>query len=408
MAGAIIFSAIFVSAFALAASGLLVAEQCPPCIEKPGLPYCVCKVARWEYKEGEVMLLSELDKNHVLLSETECTCVRPDRVDSEKETMQNVNARDGRFRRQADACQPSRTLLVLQRSDGATVTKADICFVVDESGSMVQEHRWLVDTVAELDKKLRGEGLQEIRYCLIGYGAREHLLGSFIINGGKLQDVKNGIRSLLQTGKVEDGYAAMYLAFSNNGSFTFTTGADASRVIVLVTDEDRDNLADMLPENVKLDYEEMLNYLTTNDVILNVVVNQYFKDTNRTDSLTEEFAFGMDYLNRSYFLSQRNYTRIETQTAYPVHDGGYGTTLTDYVNMALKTNGSAWDLKQLRSGTTEQVAAFTDAFIDMKVEEIITRTFETCRVCDCSNGEHVCREDDQIPRDQCKIEEKTK
>ena len=61
------------------------------------------------------MLLSELDKNHVLLSETECTCVRPDRVDSEKETMQNVNARDGKA---AAADASLYTLVIKQRSEG--------------------------------------------------------------------------------------------------------------------------------------------------------------------------------------------------------------------------------------------------------------------------------------------------
>ena len=49
---------------------------------------------------------------------------------------------------------------------------------------------------------------------------------------------------------------------------------------------------------------------------------------------------------------------------------GWGTTTSDYVQLALGTGGAAWDLNQLRAGgLTAQ--SFTEAFVDVKVGEII-------------------------------------
>ncbi|HEX4975550.1 MAG TPA: PEP-CTERM sorting domain-containing protein, partial [Pseudomonadales bacterium] len=48
---------------------------------------------------------------------------------------------------------------------------------------------------------------------------------------------------------------------------------------------------------------------------------------------------------------------------------GFGTTIADYVNLALATGGAAWDLNQLRAGGKTAVS-FTNAFVDLKVIEI--------------------------------------
>jgi len=46
---------------------------------------------------------------------------------------------------------------------------ADIVFIVDESGSMTDEHAWIGDMVSSLDSSLVAAGITENRYALVGY-----------------------------------------------------------------------------------------------------------------------------------------------------------------------------------------------------------------------------------------------
>lgn len=48
---------------------------------------------------------------------------------------------------------------------------------------------------------------------------------------------------------------------------------------------------------------------------------------------------------------------------------GYGTTGSDYVDLALNSGGAAWNLNILRSGGTN-ADSFTASFVDTKVQEI--------------------------------------
>lgn len=262
---------------------------------------------------------------------------------------------------------------------------------------MVDEHEWLRTTVMELENTLNNRGIH-VRFCLVGYGTKNHLLGEFIIDLGTAAEIQRVIDNLLETGQKEDGYSAMYQVFTNNGIFTFDP--DAAKIIVLVTDEDRDQLFDQ-PVSRDIDYNTMLRYFTDNGVTLNVVVNQYFKDVD-----VEDFVLGIDYKNRSFWFKAGSPHPYEIgDRGYALFDGGHGTTKDDYVSLSFRTNGSAWDLKQLRLGTDDQVRAFTEAFVGVKVGEIAT-TVMTCEACDCPdlNGRLRCRNDSTIPIDECVVE----
>ncbi|XP_062505478.1 uncharacterized protein LOC134182141 isoform X2 [Corticium candelabrum] len=307
-------------------------------------------------------------------------------------------------RQERPSCKSSRTKVTIGNdgSPGRTERKADICFVVDESGSMWQEHDWLNDTIHQLDTILTIQNGIKVRYCLVGYGTTEHLLGEFLVTEGNASAIRAVIETLQETGQQEDGYSAMYKVFKNNGNFTFDP--DAKKVIILVTDENRDDLDEML--NVDLNYMTMLQYFRNNNVTLNVVVNQLFKDKNNTINTLadeEEYVLGMNYKNQSYSqklgcLTSPCYKVGDPWAAYAVKDGGHESTSQDYVRLALATNGSAWDLNQLRDASDAQVEAFTDAFVNVKVKEIVV-----CRVCECPDpfGEPVCTLDETLPLEQC-------
>ena len=301
-----------------------------------------------------------------------------------------------RVRRQSNTCHSSRHYFVEETTDGrgVNVTKADICFVVDESGSMTDEHAWLNVTVMRLEKVLKANGIAA-RFCLIGYGTKDHLLGEFIIKEGTASKVQESLEHLLKTGQKEDGYTAMYQVFNNSGNFKFNR--NAAKIIVLVTDEDRDQLIDQ-PMSRAMDYDMILKYFTDNGVILNVVVNQYFKDDE-----VEDYVLGVDHKRRSYLY--RNGSLLTGYHGYALFNGGHGNTTADYVSLSFKTNGSAWDLNQLRSGNEGQVTAFTEAFVAVKAREI-TSTLRTCEVCDCPDptGQPVCHNDSSLQPEECAIE----
>ena len=52
---------------------------------------------------------------------------------------------------------------------------------------------------------------------------------------------------------------------------------------------------------------------------------------------------------------------------------GFGSTIADYVDLAWATNGAAWDLNWLRAGG-DTATSFTNAFVDVKVTEIMKPT----------------------------------
>jgi hypothetical protein len=157
--------------------------------------------------------------------------------------------------------------------------------------------------------------------------------------------------SLVLTGGTEDGYAGMNFAF---GAYTFTPGAALN--IVLVTDEDRDNT------NAALTYASILAAFRNRNALLNAVVNNPFTCSGG--------ALGVDSNNTAY---KANGTGGFTTCTPGVVGNGSGNTENDYVALALATGGAAWDLNQLRAGGNTAVS-FTNAFVDIKVQEIIQQT----------------------------------
>lgn len=235
--------------------------------------------------------------------------------------------------------------------------KADVVVLMDESGSMSGEQAWIPSTIASLETGLIAAGVTVNRYGLVGFSASAapapSRVRSFPVGGGDFgtpAQFATAAAGLQITGGTEDGYAAIDFA---NG-YTFTAGA--ARNYILVTDEDRDNT------NGSLTYASVLASLTGTKTLLNAVVDATFKCGDNSAALGIIGGTGYKANGSGGFTKCSGGTFVS----------GAGTTIADYVNLALATGGGAWNLNILRSGGTN-ADSFTAAFIDGKVDEIVTQ-----------------------------------
>jgi hypothetical protein len=235
---------------------------------------------------------------------------------------------------------------------------ADVVAIVDESGSMSGEHAWLGGMVGSLDTGLNGAGLTPNNYGLVGFGNSAVVPRQINVGGGEFgtaAQFATATGSLVISGGTEDGWAGIDFA---NG-YTFRTGA--ARNYILVTDEDRDNT------NASLTYANVLSSMTATGTLLNAVVDATFRCTGATGQVLGVDSGGTGYVADG----SGGYTTATGCTAA----SGFGSTIADYVNMAWATGGAAWDLNQLRAGGVT-ATSFTNAFVAIKIREIITPTPE--------------------------------
>ena len=243
------------------------------------------------------------------------------------------------------------TVLALGFAVPATVEAApiDIVVVVDESGSMAGEHAWLGGMVTALDTQLVALGYST-NYGLYGFGGGgTGNSGRELLDSGTAAQFVAATGSLVITGATEDGYAGLNFARNN---YSFTTGSAVN--YILVTDEDRDNT------NAALTAATMAAMFAGQNALLNAVVSNNFGCPPSTTN-----ALGNDGTSSYLANGSGGYTAC-TPGAIGT---GAGTTLTDYVNLAIGTGGAAWNLNQLRLGGNT-AASFTEAFVDIKVQEI--------------------------------------
>jgi hypothetical protein len=238
-----------------------------------------------------------------------------------------------------------------------SATSADVILLVDESGSMAGEHAWIPGMVASLEADLLSIGVTNNRYGVVGFGASAHGSGqgphTHLLSGadwGVAADITANMNPpFVNSGGLEDGWAAIDFAIAN-----YAFRPQASVNFILITDEDRDTWK-------TLSYAEVARLLDSNNVLLNAVVNNAFWTGAQT------VALGVDKDLNAYAADGAG---GYIASAGGVIGSGFGTTKADYVDLALGTGGAAWDLNQLRAGgLTAQ--SFTEAFVDVKVREII-------------------------------------
>jgi RHS repeat-associated protein len=231
---------------------------------------------------------------------------------------------------------------------------ADVVVVVDESGSMSGEHDWLADFAAPLEAHLStngvGAGAVPNRYGLIGYEAAPRPISMPPGLMGNYREFIAATAALRISGGTEDGWRSIRHAITS-----YPLRSDAARNIILVTDEDRDNA------DASISYNSLLAELRSAKAVLNAVVNARFRCGDGTAAL------GLGQNKVGYKADGRGgYVTCANASA----TSGGGTTIADYVNLALATGGAAWDIDVLRNGGLV-AQSFTNALLKIKVQEIL-------------------------------------
>lgn len=227
---------------------------------------------------------------------------------------------------------------------------SNVVFIVDESGSMSGEHAFLQNVITSLDSALMTAGVSNRSYGVVGF-ARSGNSPRLLTDLTDVASAQTALGGLVTSGGTEDGYDGIDYALNN---LSYDSGAAIN--YVLVTDEDRDTV------KPALSYGSMLSALTDRKILLNAVVSARY---NSDDG----YALGIDSTGEAYVADgSGGFTRSTNGVA----TSGYGSTVSDYVNLALATGGAAWDLNQLRAGGNTAMS-FTQAFLDIKVEEITTQ-----------------------------------
>jgi hypothetical protein len=267
----------------------------------------------------------------------------------------------------------------------------DVVFLVDESGSMNTEHQWLgggappgtppfVPSLLEAALVLAniGAGANANRYALVGFADTAHSVGQrahkHLVGGGdwgtaaQLEAAAASGPGLSTTGGTEDGYDA--ISFSLNAwAANYVWRAGAVKVLILVTDEDRDTLSGDTKGSITT-----LLQSQTPDALIAMCLDAQFLDVLNTPCIgrkgTEVYikTGAPPYWTTSTFLS------IPT---------AFGNTVFDYCDVAevvpdpQPAGGSEWDLSILRNGGTD-ATAFTNAFtatVTNQISYVLSYTF---------------------------------
>jgi hypothetical protein len=236
----------------------------------------------------------------------------------------------------------------------AVNTTSNVVFIVDESGSMGGDQAFLANTViGGLDAGLAAAGVTSRSYGVVGYGASNPLpraLGA----APALENAANtqtNLNNLVTSGGFEDGWQAIDFAL---GAFNYDAGAAIN--FILVTDEDRDN------GDNSLTFASVLQSMTSRNILLNAVVSSSFTSDDGA-------ALGIDSTGEAYIADGSGGFTTSTNG---VATTGSGTTIADYVDLALATGGAAWNLGISRQSGNPALS-FTNAFLDIKVQEITTQ-----------------------------------
>ena len=271
-----------------------------------------------------------------------------------------------------------------------TAEAADVIVVVDESGSMIGEHRWLGQLVNELENSLQlaGVGTNTSKpnlYALVGFARDDDSArgGVVIQDLGSTQQFASALKQLTLTGIFEDGYSGMDVALRE-----ISTRPGTAKQMILVTDEHRGVL------NYRLSKADIIKQLQMDGFKLNVVVNQGFESDVGTSTVMGMDSSGMGYVFNSSVPNL--YSPVGGARASVVKS--FQSTNEDYVEPALQLGGGAWDLNLLRLDK-KMTTAFTNAFVHVKVEETLS-TFRRCFHCTCGQPKSQCIQT-TVPLHQC-------
>lgn len=277
----------------------------------------------------------------------------------------------------------------------AVLASADVIFVVDESGSMLDAQEWVMDVAQLLDDALQlsgiGVGGQPNLFALVGFGRSnpESIGGTVLSQLVSVPDFVAATSNLFTNGSTEDGYSAIEVALDQ---VQLREGMVTARIMVLATDEDRTALIG----KEGLQRDEIEQQLQDQGFILNVVVKQGFLyDASDPSSL----AFGINFNGTAYTYDPDTFTDVITfPNGVADPNNAFGNTYEDYVQLAFNLEGAAWDIDFISQSL--DLTGFSQSFTEAKVEEVMG-LMQKCFACTCLEDDRSCQAADTVALENC-------
>lgn len=259
---------------------------------------------------------------------------------------------------------------------------------------MQDAHEWIRSAVPLLEQAFKdqgvGVGTRKNMFALVGFGRNmmPDNEGIVLTDLTSVDGFVNASYGLATDGLFEDGYSGIEVALDR-----ISLRSESIRLLVFVSNEPRQELAN----KESLNRTNIEQRLRENDFTLNAIVSQGLL-YNSSDS--QSFAFALDSNGTAYtFLSQTEFTTHPNGVPNPDPSLTDGTTYEDYTRLALDLGGAVFDIQQIQPGNNI-LNPFTEAFIDIKVEEVMGVS-KRCFKCLCRQPEAQCSIDNSINIDNC-------
>jgi outer membrane autotransporter protein len=246
------------------------------------------------------------------------------------------------------------TFAIAGFAQAQAVNSLQAVFVVDESGSMGGEQTFLGQFVPTLESELGALGITGA-YGLVGYGDSAVVPRQVLVGGGQFgtaAEFATAVGTLSTNGATEDGYDGIDFALAN---YMFSTANTTQRIIILVTDEDRDEF------DTTVNLASVQALLQQRGVTLSGILDQEVTDQAGADAIGAS--------STQTFIDANGDGIPEPSTA-PIVGAGAGTTTVDYTNPILAGGGCVANLNLLRAGGTN-ADAFARAVRQCLVQQIV-------------------------------------
>ena len=234
-------------------------------------------------------------------------------------------------------------------AQGATgkqrINYVDLIFVIDESGSMEGDQSWFKRRfIHRINNHLQSYGIgkpdgRKNRIGLFGFAGtvQDQSEMTYLLIESTTEYERFDLVTFTHNGQIEDGYSAI----KRVAEYLEQQEKDPSvqKMIVLVTDEDRDNVTDDITKD-KLEEE-----LRRADIRLDVVVSNSFRSADHRPAV----GVGPETQGFPTFILGSGENDELPRYGKSIEDTGHGTTFDDYVDLAWKLCGVAWDINEVRA-----------------------------------------------------------
>jgi hypothetical protein len=236
---------------------------------------------------------------------------------------------------------------------------AMIALLMDESYSMEVVQAMVRDSMDTIVASTQLQSNQDYRVFVCTFG----FVNTNTVKKGCSLGFDENDYVFERIGTMEDGWNAILYADEYFATLSEIEGMPLDqcdfvhKMMVLVTDEDRDNF------NTSLSFERVANLLINNEWTITALLNQF---------VVPLMALGAVKTDQGYMVYQpRNDGSYSNTTVTTAPFGsGFGSTLEDYASLVDEAGGSVWDINQFRKGGSI-AKAWTSAFEDSTVNQLI-------------------------------------